>query len=230
MDKPAARCLVVMGALSVALCVGCADGPFRRLWYGKEWQQDEQYGATYHQRTEELQAIRRNASSYRAEEQSELARKMNDLLAQERGSCYRGELVLTLGELRAPEAVEGLRRAIKDNDPKVRIAACEAWARRGDDEAVRLLTEAVSADADLDVRTAATRELARFRRPEAIKALGVALDDPDPALQHRAVLSLRSVTGRDLGNSVADWRQFVREGAAPQPQEPTLAERWHKLF
>ena len=109
MDKPAARLLVVIGALSVVLGAGCADGPFRQLWYGKEWKQDEQYGVTYHQRTEELQAIRSNARSYSTAEQSDFARKLKDLLAHEKGSVYRSEVVLTLGEFNVPEAVEGLR-------------------------------------------------------------------------------------------------------------------------
>ena len=42
-------------------------------------------------------------------------------------------------------------------------------------------------------------------------------------MQYRAVLSLEQVTGKDLGNDVIAWQQYVK-GEPPAPT-PSLAER-----
>jgi hypothetical protein len=47
-------------------------------------------------------------------------------------------------------------------------------------------------------------------------------------MQYRAVLSLQKVTGKDLGNDVERWQQYVK-GERPAPT-PSLAERIHRLF
>jgi hypothetical protein len=60
-----------------------------------------------------------------------------------------------------------------------------------------------------------------------VPALGVALEDPDPAMQYRAVNSLRAISGRDLGNDVQQWRLYVK---GQLPEEPTFAERLRRLF
>jgi hypothetical protein len=230
MRRFAAFALCASGLLAIASCVGCADGPFRRLWYYREWQQDEQYGPTYHTQIEELKALRGSVHQYDEVEQAKLAKQLTDTLAKTRSAPHRREIVHTLGAITVPGAMDGLRLGIKDAEPNVRVAACEAWARHGGEEALRVLSDTLSSDKDIDVRMAATRELARFRRPEAVRALGVALDDPNPALQHRAVQSLKGITGKDLGNNVAAWRQFVHEGTTPPVDKPTIAERVRNLF
>jgi hypothetical protein len=55
----------------------------------------------------------------------------------------------------------------------------------------------------------------------------MALDDPDPALQRRAVESLRQVTGRDFGNDVVAWRTYV-QGGEPARRRPSLVEIWRR--
>jgi hypothetical protein len=39
--------------------------------------------------------------------------------------------------------------------------------------------------------------------------LARALEDADPAVQYRAVASLKKVSGRDLGNDVNAWREWA---------------------
>jgi HEAT repeat protein len=90
-----------------------------------------------------------------------------------------------------------------------------------------LLAGALSGDVDADVRLAAAKALGETKGPEAAKALGEALNDADPAMQYRAVLSLKKVTGKDLGNDVNRWQQYVKGEPAPPP---TLAERFWQLF
>jgi hypothetical protein len=57
--------------------------------------------------------------------------------------------------------------------------------------------------------------------------LGEALADTDPAMQYRAVLSLKQITGKDLGDDVHRWQQYVK---GELPEEPSWAERIRRLF
>jgi hypothetical protein len=137
---------------------------------------------------------------------------------QETDPLLRMEIIRTLGALPTPESTEVLAAALRDGDREVRITVCRAWAQRGGPEAVQVLSEVLAHDSEIDVRMAAARGLGAMRDPpdEAIAALGRALEDRDPALQHRAVVSLRQVTGRDFGDDVNAWREFVQGGNPPQ--------------
>ncbi|MBC8869595.1 MAG: HEAT repeat domain-containing protein [Planctomycetes bacterium] len=221
----------ILALCLVAICVcGCADNPARSLWYRQQWEEDEKHGPTFHTRLEDLTSLRTGADQLNEAEQARVAQQLNQVLAEDPSPLYRGEAVRTLGSLSTPIAAEGLGRAIQDNEPSVRIAACQAWADRGDQEALQVLSQVVGSDTDLDVRMAATRGLANFSDPAAVRALGLALDDADPALQHRAVQSLRAVTGEDFGNSVPAWRQFVRGEPVRRPDPPSIAESLRNLF
>jgi HEAT repeat protein len=95
---------------------------------------------------------------------------------------------------------------------------------------VAQLSELLKSDVDTDVRLAAARALGQTHDQAAVAALGAALEDRDPAMQYRAVQSLQELTGKNLGNNVERWQQYVR-GEAPKTQEPTsLAERFRKMF
>ena len=126
--------------------------------------------------------------------------------------------------------VPGLRKAVTDADPLVRIAACRAWGMLGDSVALRVLGDVVSRDTDLDVRMAATIELGRFQDQAAIQALGLALNDNDPAVQYQAVKSLKSATRHDLGDSVSAWRDYVAGRTSLPEKPPSLVERFRSLF
>ena len=145
-------------------------------------------------------------------------------------AVLRAEAVLTLAEFQTAETVPTLQLAMNDEEADVRIAACRAWGRCGGPDALDLLSRTVRNDSDLDVRLAATTELAKFQDQQSLEALAVALNDKDPALQHRAVQSLKSVSGRDYGNSIPAWRDFV-EGRSPTlPEPPTIAERIRSMI
>ncbi len=123
-----------------------------------------------------------------------------------------------------------MQRAAKDTDPSVRRAACRAWGRRGGKQSVEALANTLGSDTDLDVRIAAARELASFSDPIAYQALGLALEDEDPAMKYRAVESLRRASGRDFGNNLDSWRQFA-QGSDPGPDTPiSVAERIRGMF
>ena len=48
-------------------------------------------------------------------------------------------------------------------------------------------------------------------------------------MQYRAVLSLKQATGKDLGNNVERWQQYVK-GESPQQPAPSVADRARSLF
>ena len=77
---------------------------------------------------------------------------------------------------------------------------------------------------------AAARELRRFPERTAYQALGLALQDDDPALQYRAIESLKAASGKDYGNNLQAWQQFA-EGQDPGPEyTPSVADRLRSLF
>jgi len=119
---------------------------------------------------------------------------------------------------------------LSDPDAEVREAACEAWGKQPGAETVAVLGGVLTGDIDLDVRLAAARALGRSKDPAAVTVLGEALEDRDPAMQYRAMLSLRKVTGKDFGVDVNRWQQYVR-GETPKTEEPfSMAERFGKMF
>ena len=222
--------IAISFCLTVGFSWGCVGTSAYRLWYRNQWQEDEKIRPSLYTRLEELTELQQRANAMSEAEQARVAAELSRALAADPSPQYRAQVARTLGDLSVPVAADALRQAVHDKEPSVRIAACTAWGKRGSEDAVAALAEVLSKDADLDVRTAAARELSHFKTPGVIPALGVALDDPDPALQHRAILSLQTVTGKDFGNSVPAWRQFVREGAVQPAEVPSLAERLRELF
>lgn len=214
----------------VVLLSGCVDGPLHSLYYRKQWQDDEKYGPTLFTRLEELQNTRREAARMNEQQQAQLARRLNLSVTQDPSAVYRAEVVRTLGALTTPAAIEGLQLASQDEERVVRIAACEAWGQRQGIEALHALGAIVRSDDDLDVRIAATRELGKFKDQAAVQSLGFALDDPDPALQFRAVESLRRISNEDFGNSVPAWRQYVRGEPVDRPEPPSIVHRLMTFF
>lgn len=217
-------------ALACTFVAGCAESPLYGLWYRKQWLDDEKYGDTLHTRLGELATMRKEAQRMDAQQQTELAQRLAYAVAEDPSGIYRAEAVRTLGALSVPLAAEGLQQAISDPEPAVRAAACEAWGRRGDAQSLQVLAQVVRADADKDVRMAATRELGKFQDPAAIQALAVALDDSDPALQFRAVESLRLASGEDFGNSIPAWRQYVRGEPVDREEAPSMVSQLRSLF
>jgi len=231
MGNSASRLVVVTGlCLMLGLSWGCMGTPVYRMWHRSEWVRDEEERPSLHARLEELGQLRSRASSMSEAEQAQVATNLSRSLADDPTPLYRSQVVRTLGELSAPAASEALRTAIHDKEPSVRIAACAAWGRRASNESVPVLAEVLSKDAELDVRMAAARALENYRTPDVVPALGIALDDANPALQYRAMRSLETVTGKYFGNNVPAWRQYVQTGTEDPAAVPSLAERVRDLF
>ena len=149
-------------------------------------------------------------------------------IRKEQDPLIRLEIIRALGNYPGPTADAVLKAALRDTDVQVRIASCESWGRRRDDQAVKLLSEALHGDVDTDVRIAAVKALGETRNAKAVEPLGEALNDSDPAMQYRAVLSLQQATGKNLGDDVYRWQQYVK-GETSQPQ-PSMADHSRPMF
>lgn len=230
----ARQILCVVLALA-GLVSGCVDGPFGGLpainpWVQKDWARDERFGPTFYRRLTDLQGLRATVAKLDPPKKEEIVGDMARLLPREPNPVLRAEIVGVLGEAGIPTAIPSLETALGDSDKDVRISACRALAKTGGGTAVPILSGLMESETDVDVRLAAIRELGRFQDPAAVAALGRALDDENPAVQHLAVQSLKTASGRDYGDSVPAWREFV-QGREPQvPAGPSLVERVTNLF
>ena len=227
------RCSLLISCLFFAtLLTGCGERPFMNYglvdpWSRRAWAEDERFGPTYYTKRDELRSLRKTVGRAGPTEQERLAVELSARLEAEEHPVLRGEIIRALGEIPAPVASEGLRKAIMDTDPDVRVIACETLGKRGGNESRQMLAQVLGSDTDADVRIAATRELGRFKNdPQALQALKLALNENDPAMQYRAVESLKNMTGRDYGGDLVAWKEFVDGGNPEEPPAASLADRW----
>ena len=224
-------CIVLwLGAVS-----GCMTGPFSGVakWrpdLRREWKEDAVFGPTLHQQVEDLQKLRNTAETLSPTEQETWSQRLVELAQSNASPVLMEALVRTLGVLPTETAATALRTAVKHAEPDVRSAACLAWSERGGTEAADQLATVAGADTNQDVRLTALRELSRFPGKKTVTTLGVALDDRSPAVQWRAMQSLKVVTGLDYGDNVPAWREFVSGGNPGAERRPSVAERVSDLF
>jgi HEAT repeat protein len=157
-------------------------------------------------------------------EQREITDQLARQIQVEPDPLVRQAVVKSIAEFQTPMAQEVLRAGLGDENETVRMECCRALGRRADSASVTGLATALSADKSVDVRMAAAEALGKIKSPEAMKALAVALDDRDPAMQYVGVQSLRAITGKDYGPDVQAWRQ-VAAGNPPAEHVPSIAER-----
>jgi HEAT repeat protein len=221
--------LLGLAWLAIGL-TGCADGILPELrplspWARKEWQQDEQFGTTFHRKVSDLAALRSSADALALADREAIAQKLAGDLAAETSAAMRMELVRALGELKTESSNSAIASTLADENPRVRMVACRALGRQPTTENLQSLGKVVSEDNDLDVRIAAARELGNFQDPAAAQALRSALDDRDAALQNVAMQSLRGITGRaEYANSPSAWRQYLDGGNPDPPPAPSIAQ------
>ena len=229
------RTVLLWCCVPLLSAAGCVGGPFPQYAHWrpdlrKEWKQDEAFGPTYHQQVSDLRHLARNSARMTPAEQQRWSKHLSAMAAEEENSALQIEVIRTLASFPTAITAATLRNATTSGDAGVRMAAAAAWGRLGGPEAIEQLATLIGSDTDPDVRLAATRELGRFSDAAAIKALGIALDDDSPALQYRAMRSLRLATGRNYGNSVPAWRIFVQGGDPGPEKTPSVAERVRGLF
>lgn len=227
----AKRSLTVIWCLLALGAGGCADFGETASWlpFQKETSDELPGVPSPHQRIATLQELARKAPVTEAEERAEISARLAASMPAEEDPLIRAEMVRTLAEYPGAEAEQVLRAALSDPDADVRAAACEAWGKRGDATAAKLLGGVLGGDVDRDVRLAAARALGHAKDPAAVAALGEVLQDKDPAMQYRAVLSLRKITGKNLGNDVNRWREYVKSGPPKPAESISIAERLRRM-
>ncbi len=214
------------------LLVGCASLP--PVWtpfpdQKKVAREQAAYGATADQRMKTLAAEAKAAKAGSPQQQTEFTRGLAGRVLEEHDPRVRARIVETAAEFDTPAAAAVCRGCLEDPEPRVRMTACAAWGERGGPEAVKMLSARYHADRDLDVRLRALRELGNLGDGAAIPVLARALEDPDPAVQYRAVAALKKVSGRDLGDDVNKWRAWAADpGSADEPW--SIAEAFRTLF
>lgn len=223
------RPIAFLLGLTLLVAVGCAGSRDQFSFWPKK-KQGPPGVVSPTERLATLREMAKKAGSRTPQQKQETSAQLVAMFGKEEDPLLRAEIVRTLRKYPSPEALNVAQGALKDSDADVRVAACEALGEMGGQEAVTRLSEALRSDVDADVRMAAARALGQTRDPASVAALGTALEDKDPAMQYRAMASLRNVSGKDLGNDVRVWQQYVK-GEMPQPQAPTsLAERLRHMF
>lgn len=176
-------------------------------------------------RVDAVRAFAMQSTGVDTPEQRQITDQLARQIQVEPDPLVRQAVVTSIAAFRTPMAQQVLEAGLNDENAAVRVACCRALGKRADTQSVPALANALHADKDVDVRLAAVEALGKIKSPDAQKALGLALDDHDPAMQYAAVQSLKAVTGRDYGPDVQAWKQVAAGGAPPPQPAPSIAQR-----
>lgn len=219
--------LVVWILFSVSCLSGCAGwAPWKNN--EKAARNAELYGPTANQRIKTMQDEAKIAKAASQERQIEFTQDLSRKVLEEHDARVRSEIIAVAAGFDTASAIAVCKGALQDPDERVRMKACEVWRQRGGDEAVQLLANRYRTDRELDVRLRALRMLGELKDKTAVPVLAEALEDPDPAVQYRAVSALKLVSDRDLGDDVNKWREWAADPDAKQPW--SIAETFRKIF
>jgi HEAT repeat protein len=207
-------------------CFGCSSTPDwmqSMAFWNSDDDKDPRGTLSPKLQMEQLQALREELPALPTDQHAAKAAELAQRYRNESDPLLRAQIARTIARCANPAAAETLSAALYDSERDVRIAACEGWGDHGGPQAAPLLGHTIRKDKSTDVRIAAARALGKLKDdPQVVQMLAPALDDPDPALQYRAVQSLREATGKDFGDGVAGWREFARGGA---PKEISTVQR-----
>ncbi len=218
---------------ALALFPGCASTGGLATWW--PWYEPDQsadlakYGPISRQKIEQLDELAKRLPNVDAAEQERMSAELAEQMQRETDPLVRMHVVRALAKCKTTVAGATLNAGLRDADTDVRVECCAAWAKRGGPEAGRLLGEVLASDTSVDVRIAATKALGEMRDPQAVPLLAVALEDPDPALQFRAVEAMRLATGKNLGNDVNLWREYAKN-PDPNASDEQLVNKLRRLF
>ena len=177
-----------------------------------------------------MRDLAKRASAGSPAEQQKAAEILAQHLTNNPTLLIRIEAARLLGELQGEVAEGALQLAARDPESDVRMAAVAALKKRKDALALQTLQQMIGSDTDLDVRLAATRALGEFSGSSAAQALSLALADPDPALQARAVDALRASTGKKFDGNVRAWKDYLASFGGRDTSSRTLVRRYGAGF
>jgi HEAT repeat protein len=181
------------------------------------------------ERIEELAALSETIGQKSSAEQERLANELAHEIQREQDVQVRRQIIRTMAAIPNQRATAVIHAGMDDPDESVRIACCEAWGKRGGSLAVEELATALDTQASADVRMAAARALGELEDPAAVQPLAKLLVENDPAVQRRAMESLKRASGQDYGYDVQAWRQYAA-GETVERRPVSFAERWKQWF
>lgn len=220
------RCRALGLALVLVGASGCVEFgmDIPQLWQTKKSKQKAadlaKYGPTAKEKIAKLKSLRENANSYSPSDKSQIAADLAKEIQNESNTSVRKHILLTLGSYPGDDAAAALRLSLRDSDADVRVAACAGLAKYNGTDSTKMLSQTLADDSSIDVRLAAAKALGMKREPAAIAALGTALEDGDPAIQYRAMASMKESSGKNFGNDVNAWRQYARSVAPAGSMTP----------
>jgi HEAT repeat protein len=145
---------------------------------------------------------------------TELAVKGLLTALQHPDSQVRGEAVFALGEV-GDRGIDGIAAALEDKDIFVRGRAAKALGELGAERAIAPLDRCLRVEPGYYVRWNIAEALGRIGTDKAVKALEFALEDPEPAVQQRAVKSLKQIDSETaraaLEKGLSSFAPEVRE-------------------
>lgn len=219
--------LVALLTVWLLAATGCHHLPasWYYTWHGYPKEPIE----TPHDRVQAYAQLAETAGQKSPEEQKQTSEVLAQAFGSEQDPLVRAQIVRTLGAYPTAAAAETLKRALSDGHEHVRKAGCFAWARRGGPDAVASLSAVLRDEKNSDVRQEAVRALEAMNDPSTVPALAIALEDRNVAIQHQAMVSLESTTGKYFGTDVNAWRAFA-QGQNVTPKDRSIAERVHELI
>jgi HEAT repeats len=171
-----------------------------------------------------------NPGCYDSEEQRIRAAQVltAKLKAAREPIATRAVICRTLGMLRRSEAREVILTATNDEDALVRAEACRALGRVGRPEDATILARVMTLDVSAECRVAAIESLGELKAPDKriTEHLVEGMEHPEPVIRVASWNALKSITGKDLGVDVIEWKKYVDtlpnapasdSGAAPIP-------------
>jgi len=203
------------GVLVLATLVGCAT-------VSLPWEEHERTSIiTPRMRIAAIQEIGVRANDADADEQQQLTEQLATQIQLEPDPLVRQAIQESIGQLQTPLARDVLIAGLQDDDLDVKLTCCQGLSQCEDPNVISALRNTLEHDEDLDARLAAIDALGQIKSPLSVAALAKAVNDRDPAIQYAGVQALKSVSGQDLGNDVAAWRQY----AASEQPEISVAKR-----
>lgn len=218
-------------ALGACCASGCLDGPLHQMkklnpYFHKEWKADRDLGPTFEDRLTELRLLDGQIEKMSTDDQDRWASLLGKIATKDPSPEMRSQAVLTLSRVPGDQALQALNTASSDSIEKVRMTVCKAWNKRGDSAGRDMLLSLARADSSAHVRQAAIQALAAFDEPEVLKALSSSLDDRSPAIQHQAVMTLQTLTGRNYGGDFPAWQRYIAGEDVPEPEPVPITAKF----
>jgi hypothetical protein len=138
----------------------------------------------------------------------------------------RAVICRTLGMLRKPVARDVILSATNDDDALVRASACRALGRVGRAEDATILARIMTLDNSAECRVAAIESIGDLKSPDRriTEFLVTGMEHDEPVIRVSCLNALRSITGKDLGVDVHEWKKYVdasNPGKTPPPTSTT---------